>query len=180
MCRRSSAQCSPRIFSVHFVQLGWNSQPTAAVILEDCKVPKDNVIGSVGQGFKIAMGGLDGGRINIGGWWFYIVLIVYCLLVLPLVAWAHYVRFEPVFYYHELLVIPCRGFSPLNFPAVLNGCLQIKTKMMIHPVSDFRIWKSFWNCHLFLGSVECSRARCDKRQCYWLHKCALEDLQLHV
>jgi alkylation response protein AidB-like acyl-CoA dehydrogenase len=46
--------------------LGWNNQPTAMVIFEDCKVPVTNIIGKQGDGFKIAMKGLDGGRINIG------------------------------------------------------------------------------------------------------------------
>jgi hypothetical protein len=47
-------------------KLGWNSQPTAMVLLEDCRVPVENRIGAEGEGFKIAMMGLDGGRINIG------------------------------------------------------------------------------------------------------------------
>ena len=47
------------------VKLGWNSQPTGMVMFDDCKVPVSNVIGKVGDGFKIAMKGLDGGRINI-------------------------------------------------------------------------------------------------------------------
>jgi alkylation response protein AidB-like acyl-CoA dehydrogenase len=47
-------------------KLGWNSQPTAMVIFEDCRVPVANRIGAEGEGFKIAMKGLDGGRINIG------------------------------------------------------------------------------------------------------------------
>jgi alkylation response protein AidB-like acyl-CoA dehydrogenase len=47
-------------------KLGWNSQPTAAVIFEDCRVPVANRIGAEGEGFKIAMMGLDGGRLNIG------------------------------------------------------------------------------------------------------------------
>ena len=47
-------------------KLGWNSQPTSAVIFEDCKVPVANRLGEEGDGFKIAMMGLDGGRINIG------------------------------------------------------------------------------------------------------------------
>jgi alkylation response protein AidB-like acyl-CoA dehydrogenase len=46
-------------------KLGWNSQPTAAVIFEDCRVPVENLIGAEGDGFKIAMKGLDGGRLNI-------------------------------------------------------------------------------------------------------------------
>ena len=47
-------------------KLGWNSQPTTAVIFQDCRVPVANRIGEEGDGFKIAMQGLDGGRINIG------------------------------------------------------------------------------------------------------------------
>jgi alkylation response protein AidB-like acyl-CoA dehydrogenase len=47
-------------------KMGWNAQPTRQVILESCKVPAANRIGAEGQGFKLAMSGLDGGRINIG------------------------------------------------------------------------------------------------------------------
>lgn len=47
-------------------KMGWNSQPTAAVIFEEARVPVANLIGEEGQGFKIAMMGLDGGRLNIG------------------------------------------------------------------------------------------------------------------
>jgi alkylation response protein AidB-like acyl-CoA dehydrogenase len=47
-------------------KLGWNSQPTAAVIFENCRVPAANLVGKDGDGFKIAMKALDGGRINIG------------------------------------------------------------------------------------------------------------------
>ena len=47
-------------------KMGWNSQPTAQVIFEDCRVPVENRIGGEGDGFRIAMMGLDGGRINIG------------------------------------------------------------------------------------------------------------------
>ncbi|MCS6780991.1 MAG: acyl-CoA dehydrogenase family protein [Geminicoccaceae bacterium] len=46
-------------------KLGWHSQPTAMVIFENCRVPVRNRIGAEGEGFKIAMRGLDGGRINI-------------------------------------------------------------------------------------------------------------------
>jgi len=47
-------------------KLGWNSQPTREVIMENCRVPAENVLGGEGSGFRIAMKGLDGGRINIG------------------------------------------------------------------------------------------------------------------
>jgi alkylation response protein AidB-like acyl-CoA dehydrogenase len=47
-------------------KMGWNSQPTAMVLFDNCRVPAANLIGQEGEGFKIAMAGLDGGRINIG------------------------------------------------------------------------------------------------------------------
>ena len=47
-------------------KLGWKSQPTAMVNFENCRVPAANLIGQEGDGFKIAMAGLDGGRLNIG------------------------------------------------------------------------------------------------------------------
>jgi alkylation response protein AidB-like acyl-CoA dehydrogenase len=46
-------------------KLGWNSQPTAMVNFSDCRVPVENRLGNEGDGFKIAMMGLDGGRLNI-------------------------------------------------------------------------------------------------------------------
>ncbi|HEX4098482.1 MAG TPA: acyl-CoA dehydrogenase family protein, partial [Caulobacteraceae bacterium] len=46
-------------------KLGWNSQPTAMVQFDDCRVPASNLIGEEGQGFRIAMSALDGGRVNI-------------------------------------------------------------------------------------------------------------------
>jgi butyryl-CoA dehydrogenase len=47
-------------------KMGWNAQPTRAVIFENVKVPVANRLGDEGMGFRIAMAGLDGGRINIG------------------------------------------------------------------------------------------------------------------
>ncbi len=47
-------------------KLGWHAQPTAALMLDKVRVPAENMIGSEGEGFRIAMQGLDGGRINIG------------------------------------------------------------------------------------------------------------------
>jgi len=46
-------------------KMGWNTQPTALVQFDDVIVPKSNVVGKLGEGFKIAMKGLDGGRLNI-------------------------------------------------------------------------------------------------------------------
>jgi alkylation response protein AidB-like acyl-CoA dehydrogenase len=53
-------------FGAQEKKLGWNSQPTAAVIMDNLRVPAANLIGGEGNGFKIAMAGLDGGRVNIG------------------------------------------------------------------------------------------------------------------
>ena len=47
-------------------KMGWNSQPTRIVNLDEVEVPKGNLLGKEGDGFKIAMRGLNGGRINIG------------------------------------------------------------------------------------------------------------------
>jgi alkylation response protein AidB-like acyl-CoA dehydrogenase len=47
-------------------KMGWNAQPTRQVIFDDCEVPAANLVGAEGQGFKFAMSGLDGGRVNIG------------------------------------------------------------------------------------------------------------------
>lgn len=47
-------------------KLGWNASPTAQVILEDVRVPVANRVGAEGDGFRFAMAGLDGGRLNIG------------------------------------------------------------------------------------------------------------------
>mmetsp|Transcript_15851 Transcript_15851/g.27920 ORF Transcript_15851/g.27920 Transcript_15851/m.27920 type:complete len:431 (+) Transcript_15851:175-1467(+) len=47
-------------------KLGWRNQPTTTVVLEDAFVPEENRLGAEGEGFKIAMRGLDGGRISIG------------------------------------------------------------------------------------------------------------------
>ncbi len=47
------------------IKLGWHSQPTTMVFFENCRVPKENLIGKEGQGFNIALSALNGGRINI-------------------------------------------------------------------------------------------------------------------
>ena len=46
-------------------KMGWNAQPTAVVNFDDCRVPVENRVGAEGEGFRIAMSGLDGGRLNI-------------------------------------------------------------------------------------------------------------------
>lgn len=46
-------------------KMGWNAQPTAVVNFDDCRVPAENRVGAEGEGFRIAMSGLDGGRLNI-------------------------------------------------------------------------------------------------------------------
>ena len=52
-------------FGAQEKKMGWKSQPTAQVNFDDCRVPEANRIGAEGEGFRFAMAGLDGGRINI-------------------------------------------------------------------------------------------------------------------
>jgi len=52
-------------FGANERKMGWNSQPTAIVNFEDCRIPVSNRVGEEGDGFKFAMMGLDGGRLNI-------------------------------------------------------------------------------------------------------------------
>ncbi|MDB5589642.1 acyl-CoA dehydrogenase family protein [Enterovirga sp.] len=47
-------------------KMGWNAQPTRQVVFDECRVPVANRLGDEGIGFRIAMAGLDGGRLNIG------------------------------------------------------------------------------------------------------------------
>ena len=53
-------------FGANERKLGWRSQHTALVHFDGARVPVENLVGEEGQGFKIAMAGLDGGRLNIG------------------------------------------------------------------------------------------------------------------
>ena len=53
-------------FGANEKKMGWNAQRTAQVIFEDCRIPATNRVGAEGEGFRFAMSGLDGGRINIG------------------------------------------------------------------------------------------------------------------
>jgi len=46
-------------------KMGWNSQPTRTISFDNVEIPLENLLGAEGEGFKIAMKGLDGGRINI-------------------------------------------------------------------------------------------------------------------
>lgn len=52
-------------FGANEHKMGWNAQPTRVVSFEDCRVPAENLLGNEGEGFKFAMKGLDGGRLNI-------------------------------------------------------------------------------------------------------------------
>ena len=52
-------------FGANERKMGWNAQPTRAVIFQDVRVPASDRLGPEGSGFKIAMSGLDGGRLNI-------------------------------------------------------------------------------------------------------------------
>ena len=52
-------------FGKHEEKMGWRAQPTAMVNFDDCRIPASNRVGDEGNGFKFAMAGLDGGRLNI-------------------------------------------------------------------------------------------------------------------
>ncbi|WP_171098767.1 acyl-CoA dehydrogenase family protein [Ruegeria sp. HKCCD7255] len=79
VCMVRSGQDGPKGISTVYVEdgapglsfgaleqkMGWKSQPTAQVQFDDCKIPADNLVGTEGDGFKYAMMGLDGGRLNI-------------------------------------------------------------------------------------------------------------------
>jgi alkylation response protein AidB-like acyl-CoA dehydrogenase len=52
-------------FGANEHKLGWNVQPTRVVNFDDVKIPKENLIGTRGHGFKVGLAGLDGGRLNI-------------------------------------------------------------------------------------------------------------------
>ena len=53
-------------FGANERKLGWHSQPTRQVMFDGVRVPAENLVGGEGEGFRIAMMGLDGGRLNIG------------------------------------------------------------------------------------------------------------------
>src|SRR3712207_4442814 len=53
-------------FGAQEKKLGWRSQPTCQVNFDDVRVPAENLVGAEGEGFRIAMMGLDGGRLNVG------------------------------------------------------------------------------------------------------------------
>ncbi|XP_013409510.1 LOW QUALITY PROTEIN: isobutyryl-CoA dehydrogenase, mitochondrial-like [Lingula anatina] len=77
-------------------KLGWNSQPTRAVIFEDCKVPRTNLLGGEGNGFKIAMKGLNGGRINIAicsSGWSTVIFILFNANLNPILS-NQYLQFK--------------------------------------------------------------------------------------
>jgi alkylation response protein AidB-like acyl-CoA dehydrogenase len=52
-------------FGANEKKMGWRAQPTSEVQFDDCKIPADHLLGEEGMGFKYAMAGLDGGRLNI-------------------------------------------------------------------------------------------------------------------
>ncbi|MGX1806609.1 acyl-CoA dehydrogenase family protein [Nocardia sp. NPDC055321] len=52
-------------FGANEKKMGWNAQPTRAVIMDEARVPAANLLGAEGNGFRIAMNGLNGGRLNI-------------------------------------------------------------------------------------------------------------------
>lgn len=52
-------------FGANENKMGWKVQPTRQVIFDNVVIPEENLVGQVGQGFKMAMTGLDGGRLSV-------------------------------------------------------------------------------------------------------------------
>ena len=52
-------------FGAQELKMGWNTQPTATIYFDECRVHARNMVGEPGDGFKLAMTGIDGGRLNI-------------------------------------------------------------------------------------------------------------------
>ena len=65
MASSSSAAAQPEAPCAEERKMGWNAQPTRQVIFEGARVPAAALLGAEGQGFRFAMAGLDGGRLNI-------------------------------------------------------------------------------------------------------------------
>ena len=101
-------------------QVGWNCHPTRIVSFDDCRVPRSNLLGSEGQGFNIAMRGLNGGRINIGQ-----CLLLHLLFFIFFFFWGG--GYICIYYYSllqfETVCTDCKKAIALPLP-VLIICRQ--------------------------------------------------------
>jgi len=110
-------------FGANEKKMGWNAQPTRQVILENCKVPIANRVGEEGHGFKFAMSGLDGGRINIGA----------CSLG---AAWAAVEKAKAYMFERQAFGRPIADFQALQFKLADMATELEAARLMIYRAGD--------------------------------------------
>ncbi len=110
-------------FGANEKKMGWNAQPTRQVILDNCKVPVANRIGAEGHGFKFAMSGLDGGRINIGA----------CSLG---AAWAAVDKARGYMFERSAFGRPIADFQALQFKIADMATELEAARLMIYRAAD--------------------------------------------
>src|SRR5512145_36192 len=110
-------------FGANEKKMGWNAQPTRQLIFEGCKVPAANRIGAEGQGFKFAMSGLDGGRINIGA----------CSLG---AAWAALDKARQYLFERKAFGRPIADFQALQFKIADMATDLEAARLMVYRAAD--------------------------------------------
>ena len=104
-------------------KMGWNAQPTAQVILEEVRVSAVNLIGGEGMGFRMAMSGLDGGRINIAA----------CSLG---AAWSALDKASSYAFERKAFGKPIGEFQALQFKLADMATSLEAARMMIYRAAD--------------------------------------------
>ncbi|RTL68205.1 MAG: acyl-CoA dehydrogenase [Hyphomicrobiales bacterium] len=110
-------------FGANEKKMGWNAQPTRQVILDNCKVPVAHRVGAEGHGFKFAMSGLDGGRINIGA----------CSLG---AAWAAVDKAKAYMFERSAFGRPIADFQALQFKIADMATELEAARLMIYRAAD--------------------------------------------
>jgi len=110
-------------FGANERKMGWNAQPTRQVILDNCRVPAGNLIGEEGHGFKFAMSGLDGGRINIGA----------CSLG---AAWSAVDKARSYMFERQAFGRPIADFQALQFKLADMATELEAARLMIYRAGD--------------------------------------------
>jgi len=104
-------------------KMGWHAQPTAEIIFQDVRIPKGNRLGNEGDGFKFAMRGLDGGRINIAS----------CSLG---VAPAALNLAQPYMNERQQFGKTLAGFQALQFKLADMATHLVASRLMVHNAAD--------------------------------------------
>ena len=110
-------------FGANEKKMGWNAQPTRQVILDNCRVPVANRVGEEGHGFKFAMSGLDGGRINIGA----------CSLG---AAWSAVEKAKAYMFERQAFGRPIADFQALQFKLADMATELEAARLMIYRAGD--------------------------------------------